>query len=172
MIQVAIANEQDLLPLDEARLRDAVAAVLAEEGPPAATVSVAVVDDPTIHRLNRQYLQHDYPTDVLSFALDASGEALDGEIIVSAETARAQGAQFGWGAEDELLLYAIHGALHLVGYDDLDPNEAARMRAAEARYLERFGLAPPAATVAAASSRRRIQTEDGGSQEAEGGSCR
>jgi probable rRNA maturation factor len=152
MIQVAIANEQDLLPLDEARLRDAVAAVLAEEGPPAATVSVAVVDDPTIHRLNRQYLQHDYPTDVLSFVLDASDDALDGEIIVSAETARAQAAKFGWGAEDELLLYAIHGALHLVGYDDLDPDEAARMRAAEVRYLRRVGLTPPAAESDAARS--------------------
>lgn len=142
MIEVAIANQQELLALDEAQLRAAVTAVLAAEGPPAASVSVAVVDDPTIHRLNRQYLQHDYPTDVLSFVLDESEGALDGEIIVSAETAQAQAAQYGWEASAELLLYVIHGTLHLIGYDDLTPPEAARMRAAEARYLQQFNLPP------------------------------
>lgn len=152
MIQVAVANEQSLLKLDEEQLRAAVMAVLAGEGPAEAAVSVAVVDDPTIHRLNRQYLEHDYPTDVLSFVLDADEDSLDGEIIVSAEMALSQADKFGWSAVEELLLYLIHGTLHLVGYDDLTPEDAAEMRAAEARYLQQLGFpAPPASERDAAS---------------------
>ncbi|HVU88262.1 MAG TPA: rRNA maturation RNase YbeY [Pirellulales bacterium] len=140
VIQIDITNEQSRLPIDEQRLRAAVAAVLAGEGRSAATISVAVVDDPTIHELNRRFLAHDYPTDVLSFVLEESTAGLEGEIIVSADTAAASAPRYGWPATDELLLYVIHGTLHLVGYNDHEPADIARMRAAEKRYLAQCGL--------------------------------
>jgi probable rRNA maturation factor len=140
VIQIDITNEQSRLPIVEERLRQAVVAVLAGEGRSAATISVAVVDDPTIHELNRRFLAHDYPTDVLSFVLEESDDGLEGEIIVSADTATACAPRYGWSADNELLLYVIHGTLHLVGYDDHEPADIALMRAAEIRYLAQLGL--------------------------------
>ncbi len=89
VIQIDVTNEQTHLPIDAGRLRAAVAAVLAGEGRDAAVISVAVVDDATIHELNQRFLAHDYPTDVLSFVLEESAAGLEGEIIISADTAVA-----------------------------------------------------------------------------------
>ena len=61
----------------------------------AVQVSIAVVDDPTIHELNRRFLQHDYPTDVLSFVLEQQDGRLEGEVIVSTDTAVAQAGEYG-----------------------------------------------------------------------------
>ncbi|MEX2141345.1 MAG: rRNA maturation RNase YbeY [Pirellulales bacterium] len=141
MLHIAITNQQTQA-VDEDRLRRAVRAILEEEGLRSATVSVAIVDDATIHRLNRVYLQHDIPTDVLSFVLDRTETSLDGEVIVSADTAAAKAARFGWTMADELLLYVIHGTLHLADYDDQEPQALAEMRARERHYLASFGLNP------------------------------
>jgi probable rRNA maturation factor len=141
-IQVEINNEQSTLAVDEPRFTRAVTAILAGEGIAAGTVSLAVVDDPTIHDLNRRFLAHDYPTDVLSFVLESEAGYLEGEVIVSADTAAASAARFGWHAADELLLYVIHGTLHLVGYDDLEPELLTKMRERERHYLGLFGLLP------------------------------
>jgi probable rRNA maturation factor len=136
--RVDVANETDAA-IDAARLGAAVQIVLADALCEAATVSIAIVDDETIHRLNRQFLEHDYATDVLSFAL-ADPPGLEGEIVASIDTARREAALAGWSPEDELLLYAVHGALHLVGHDDHDPAPAAAMRAAERAVLARLGV--------------------------------
>lgn len=140
VIEVEIANQQSAVDVDEERLRRAVETALAGEAVRHATVSVAVVDDPTIHRLNRQYLDHDYATDVLSFLLERTEDDLDGEVIVSADTARASAADFDWSPADELLLYVIHGVLHLAGYNDILPEERTAMRSRERACLSCFGL--------------------------------
>jgi probable rRNA maturation factor len=142
MIEIAFTNQQTTQAIDETRLTDAARMVLTEEGVAEADLSLAIVDDSTIHDLNRRYLQHDYPTDVISFVLDPGPPRLEGEVIVSADTAAAASTRFGWRFEDELLLYVIHGTLHLVGYDDLTEEAQVRMRAAERRYLLRMGLVP------------------------------
>lgn len=143
MTTIEINNRQQRLPVDTARLTDAVRRVLAESQlDDASEVSIAVVDDAEIHELNRRYLDHDWPTDVLSFVIDASAGRLEGEIIVSAETARRQASRFGWRPEDELLLYVVHGALHLVGYDDRTEADRDGIRAAEQRHLRQWGLTP------------------------------
>jgi probable rRNA maturation factor len=141
MFHIAITNEQSQA-VDEDRLRRAASLVLAAEGIQSATISIAIVDDPTIHRLNREYLRHDFPTDVLSFVLDRTDSDLDGEVIVSADTAAATAKSFGWATADELLLYVLHGMLHLVGYDDQDPQGLAGMRDRERCLLGEFGLTP------------------------------
>lgn len=148
MIQVDFNNQQSRLPVDGARLCDAARAVLVDAGVQRGTLSIAVVDDETIHQLNRQHLNHDYPTDVLSFVLEAACGYCDGEIIVSADTAERAGAEWGMSAEDELLLYLIHGALHLVGHDDHDPEQERLMRTREREYLSRFGVILPQGEVA------------------------
>ncbi|MEX0718851.1 MAG: rRNA maturation RNase YbeY [Planctomycetaceae bacterium] len=188
---IDIANEQDRLPVDEVRLRDVIARTLELENVAAAEISLAIVDDATIHELNRRHLAHDYPTDVLSFLLDRverasgrrepagdsnsrdepsagiaigddmdsgrSGDApegsrpplarttldyLEGEIVVSADTAARQAGEFGWSPGDELVLYVVHGLLHLTGHDDGAEAKRAGMRSREREILRTWGLSP------------------------------
>jgi probable rRNA maturation factor len=137
---VSLANEQSAHPVDAARLQAAVRSVLADSRYASAAISVAVVDDATIHELNRRYLEHDWPTDVLSFVFDERDGHLEGEVVISADTAATAAAEAGWSAAEEQLLYVIHGTLHLMGLDDQTADEAAEMRAAEAKYLRRLGV--------------------------------
>ena len=140
-ITVRLSNQQKRRPIHGRRLCQAVQTVLSEERIRRANVSIVVVNDRTIHRLNRRFLSHDEPTDVITFLLE-EGEFVDGEIVTSADTAAAVAARFGWSMADELLLYAVHGALHLAGYDDRSPTERRTMRSRERRYLAKFGLRP------------------------------
>lgn len=128
--------------MESERLVAAVRQVLAEEGLERAEISIAVVNDATIHRLNVQYLQHDYPTDVLSFILEQQPGYVDGELIVSADTAATESTRYGWLPADELLLYVIHGTLHLAGYLDGTDEERKKMRGREDYYLAQHGLQP------------------------------
>ncbi len=107
------------------------------------TASISIVDDPTIHRLNREHLDHDWPTDVISFVFESDDGKVDGEIIASADTASRLAQQAEWPTADELLLYIIHGLLHLAGLDDLKDEERQQMRIAERDCL--VALAVPAA---------------------------
>jgi probable rRNA maturation factor len=140
---VALINRQSRHAVDEQQLCAAVRAVLHGSDLATANISVAVVDDAAIHALNRQYLEHDWPTDVLSFLLEEGGGHVEGEVILSADTAATAAAESGWPAAAEQLLYVIHGTLHLVGYRDKTAADAQSMRAAEARYLLQFGFEPP-----------------------------
>ena len=142
MLDIAVANECPAADVDARRLWRAVQAILADARITRGEVSIAIVDDARMHELNRRYLNHDYPTDVLSFVLARDGERLDGQIIASFDYAAREAARYGWNADDELLLYAIHGALHLAGYDDSSPETKREMRAAEKKYLAQFGLTP------------------------------
>lgn len=141
--QVHVANQQSALALDESKLAAAVQSILRDSHFHSASISLAVVDDPTIHDLNRQYLEHDYPTDVLSFPLEDDGIHLTGELIVSADTAQSNAAEYGWSPVNELMLYVVHGTLHLVGYRDKQAEEAVEMREAEQSYLARFDITVP-----------------------------
>jgi probable rRNA maturation factor len=138
-ITIAIANRQSAVALDRAMLRKAVRRVLRDADLRKARISVAVVDDDTIARLNWQYLRHRGPADVLSFVLD-EGDGLEGEVIVGAGTALRNAPRYGWAAHDELLLYVVHGALHLVGYDDLKAAARARMQKREREVLASLGI--------------------------------
>jgi probable rRNA maturation factor len=140
MYQIEVNNQQSRLSVDGERLGRSVETVLAEEGIEEATVNIAIVDDPMIHDLNRRFLNHDEPTDVLSFPFDDDGGRLEGDIIVSADTAVRMAAELQWSAADELLLYVVHGLLHLVGYDDIDPQLRAEMHARQRHYMCMLGV--------------------------------
>lgn len=143
VITVEINNQQSGLVVDAERLKAAVRLVLEREQIQAAIVSLAVVDDATIHELNRHYLQHDYPTDVLSFLLEREEDDLEGEVIVSADTAIRAAAEIGWPADNELLLYVIHGTLHLVGFDDHTDHDCQAMRERETATLRQLEIVLP-----------------------------
>jgi probable rRNA maturation factor len=138
--QIALLNQQARHPVNEAQLTEAATAVLQDSTFSSAAISLVVVDDETIHDLNRRHLEHDWPTDVLSFVLEDDGDHLEGEVILSADIAATTADELGNSAAEEQLLYVIHGMLHLVGYDDKSEADAHEMRAAEARYLQQFGV--------------------------------
>ena len=141
MGKVSIATPQEIVPVDRKRMREVVRVVLDGEAVADAEISLAFVDDPTIHRLNQRYLNHDEPTDVLSFPLSEPNAArLAGELVIGVEVALAQAVERGHDVQAELALYVIHGLLHLCGYDDHDEAGAARMRARERHYLGKLGL--------------------------------
>lgn len=156
--EVEIDDSQKAIKVNHAKLTEVVQMVLALEHCAGAAISVAIVDNETIHELNRRYLQHDYETDVLSFLLESevdpavlpisknaprgTGKRLDGEIIVSAEMAKQMSAKYGWQPIDELTLYVVHGLLHLCGYDDLSAREQKLMRQREREVLATWKLEP------------------------------
>jgi probable rRNA maturation factor len=104
----------------------------------ALDLSFVVVDDERMAELHERYADVPGPTDVLSFPL-AEDPVLLGEVVISADTARREAAARGHPAYDELLLYAVHGVMHLVGHDDHDPAQRRRMRSAERRALAALG---------------------------------
>ena len=139
-IKVSIATPLETVIVDRGQMRQVARAVLEGEGVTDAVISLAFVDNPTIHTLNKRYLNHDEPTDVLSFPLSDGAEKLQGELVIGAEVAKEQAEQRGYAVDAELALYVIHGLLHLCGHDDHDPKDAAAMRARERHYLAQFGL--------------------------------
>lgn len=108
---------------------------------------VILVDDQQIAEINQNFLNHQGPTDVISFDytkdFDAKtffpGEVYTvGELYISIETADRQRVEYNNSLNDEVLLYIIHGILHLCGYDDHKPNDIKKMRNAEKENLEKI----------------------------------
>lgn len=127
-----------LRPLPAARLKQAVLA--AAGGRDIASLSVAVVDDRTMARLHGEFMNDPTATDVLTFDLrdDLQAEAIEGEIVVSFDTARREAARRRLDVSQELLRYIVHGVLHLMGLDDKTGPQRRRMRREEDRVLARL----------------------------------
>lgn len=156
MYEIAIANKQKQITVNRRQIRRAVTTALKLEQVAQAEISIAIVDDATIHQINRDYLQHDYPTDVISFLLEVEGGSTErlkagrgagktilGDIVLSADTAARMAESVGWSVDAEIVLYVVHGLLHLCGYDDLTKRELPIMRRRERDVLEALGLDLP-----------------------------
>lgn len=139
MLSVSVANQQEVLEPDYARIKEVARAVLQGEGHKQAKVTFALMTDAAIHKLNEQFLQHDEPTDVITFPY--SEKPLHGDIAISTDTASAAAKDRGHAPADELLLYVIHGILHLCGYDDLNNKDREEMRKREQHYLKQLKIA-------------------------------
>ena len=109
---------------------------------PPGELSVAFVGDREIARIHRDFMDDPSVTDVITFVGEpGSPEPFAGEIVINVDQARRAGPAHGQSAKAELLLYLVHGWLHLAGYRDKRPAEAKAMRAAEARCLAHIGRA-------------------------------
>ncbi len=139
--RVSITCLQEPMRVDRVKLREIVRTVLSGEGKMESEISLVFVDNPTIHRLNRRYLKHDEPTDVLTFPLSEPGsKKLVGELVIGVEVAQAEAANRGHDVQAELALYVIHGLLHLCGYDDRSRSTTKTIREREGYYLRTLGL--------------------------------
>lgn len=120
-------------------LKRAVGVALEQHGHPSAEVCLLLTSDEHIRELNRQFRGLDEPTDVLTFP---SGEDANGDIAIAVPYAQRQAKARGVSLDQELGFLAIHGALHLAGFDDLSEPERAEMVSEMNRAATAAGLAP------------------------------
>ncbi len=109
-------------------------AVAATHGRKVGEVGYLFVDDEKILEVNREYLNHDFYTDVITFDYD-EGDRINGDIVISLDTVRSNAELFGKEYDEELHRVIIHGILHLCGINDKGPGEREQMEAAENEAL-------------------------------------
>lgn len=115
--------------------------VAASYGKKVGSIAYIFCDDEKILEVNRQYLQHDYYTDIITFdycedeALMGKPDTISGDLFISLDTVRTNAEQQGATYEEELHRVIIHGVLHLVGINDKGPGEREIMEAAENKAL-------------------------------------
>ncbi|MCQ6558323.1 rRNA maturation RNase YbeY [Paenibacillus mendelii] len=161
-LQLEWSNDQDRITIPDSymeRLKQLLDIAAEAEGITKGDVALTFVDDAGIHQLNLEYRGIDRPTDVLSFAMqEETDEELDilyevesedeafpfegmlGDIIISAERAKAQSEEYGHSLEREIGFLFVHGFLHLIGYDHGDEASEAVMTEKQEAVLSKAGL--------------------------------
>ena len=109
-------------------------AVAASYGKKTGEIGYLFVDDEKILEVNREYLGHDYYTDIITFDY-CEGDTLNGDLVISLDTVRTNAEKFHKAYDEELHRVIIHGILHLCGINDKGPGEREQMEAAENRAL-------------------------------------
>lgn len=100
--------------------------------------SISLINDAALRKLNKEHLNHDYETDILTFDYrDEVSAALEGEIIISYETAVLNAEKFECSLREEIIRLIIHGILHLTGYDDKTPEQKKKMKLKEDQLLKK-----------------------------------
>ena len=117
--------------------------VAATYGKKVGEVGYLFCDDEHILQVNREYLQHDYYTDIITFDY-CEGNVLNGDLVISLDTVRSNAELFHKSYDEELHRVVIHGILHLCGQNDKGPGEREQMEAAENRALALLSAAPEA----------------------------
>ena len=120
--------------IDQAKVRDWVRNVAASYQKKVGEIAYFFCDDEKILEMNRQYLQHDYYTDIITFDY-CEGNKLSGDLFISLDTVRSNSELFGTDYNTELHRVIIHGVLHLCGINDKGPGEREIMEAAQEKAL-------------------------------------
>jgi probable rRNA maturation factor len=140
-------NDVKASGVDARALKATMRALLESVGEENAAISLTLVDDAAIRKLNRLHRGKDKPTDVLSFPLDPDEiegpERLLGDIVISIDTARRQAADYDAPLQREVYRLAIHGLLHVLGHDHMEAEERAVMEAEERRLAAAIGMPWP-----------------------------
>ena len=105
------------------------------EGKIVAEISFIITSDDYLRTVNKEFLNHDYFTDVISFNY-SFGNNLAGEIYISEDTVRRNSVEYNVDFDNEMLRVMIHGILHLVGYDDKTDDEKQKMRQLEDKWMK------------------------------------
>ena len=110
--------------------------ILKQLGLERKELSILLVDDEEIKRLNSQYLGRKRPTNVIAFPMDGPNEHLLGDIVISTETAQREAEKLNLPFEEHLARLLIHGILHLLGYEDQTKSQYRKMRQKEEELLQ------------------------------------
>ena len=147
-MELALENLQKKIALNPPRILNVVKTILRHEGVTHASLSIVFVTRQRITALNNRFLRRHYATDVLAFDLrefqpnasripkEAKRKTISGDIIISTDAAIKNARIYGTGIAHELVLYIIHGILHLLGYGDYKQKDVRKMRKKEIELLE------------------------------------
>jgi probable rRNA maturation factor len=141
---ITLDIDQSQPPVSGELLEQAARVTLDLSGVADADLTLVLTGDPEIQVLNRDFLGHDHPTDVLSFPADEedpeTGRRYLGDIVISVPRAAEQSSARGHTLEVEVQLLVVHGVLHLLGHDHAEADEKARMWTAQAQALKTLGI--------------------------------
>ena len=123
---------------ERTRLKEFISMLFKREKTPLAEIQYIFCSDQYLLEINRQYLKHDYYTDIITFDLSEPGQPINAEIYISVDRVRENAREFNSSIKRELHRVVFHGALHLVGYKDKGREEESKMRKMEEKYLTRY----------------------------------
>lgn len=132
-------HHEDVKPLNIQKqlLKNWIKSVILSEGKKLGDVNYIFCSDEYLLEVNKQYLDHDYYTDIITFDY-VEGERISGDIFVSVDRVKENAGQFGVGFDIELRRILVHGVLHLIGFPDKEPDEKKLMTSKEDQYLAIF----------------------------------
>ena len=131
LMEITLKNLQKKVPIPHGKILKAAKAACRKLGS-ARPLSIVFVGTKRMRAVNKKYLGHDYATDVLAFDF---GKSRQGEIIICPHIAAAYAKAHQTSTENEIILYVIHGILHLAGFDDHKPKDTLQMRRMEKELL-------------------------------------
>ena len=120
------------------RLKAFIASILRKEKRTLESLDIIFCNDQFLLELNREFLKHDYYTDILSFRLSSAGRPLVAEIYISIDRVRDNAKNLNSSFKSELYRVIFHGILHLCGYKDKSPSDILKMRTMEDKWLKRY----------------------------------
>ncbi len=126
-------NESETKFLPWKKMKTVAEAIVIDKKILDASLNIIVLTDDKIQEINREYLEHDYATDVISFNIDEN--PLEGEIYISADTALKQAKEYGVSLSNEIVRLVAHGTLHICGHDDASDEMRQAMHVLENKYL-------------------------------------
>ncbi|HRS01708.1 MAG TPA: rRNA maturation RNase YbeY [Bacteroidota bacterium] len=136
MIDVVVFNETEKKYLPQKKIMDVANLIFDDYHIEDAKIRIIFLYDDDINDINKRFLHHNSPTDVLSFNFEE--ENLEGEIYISIETAERQAKEYKVSLTNELLRLSIHGILHLLGYEDKTMKNRKIMHNLEDKYLNKI----------------------------------
>lgn len=131
------------MPVAEADLHALAVSALEREGHSGEwQLSILFTSDPRMQEMHLEFMGLDSPTDIMTFPYEDDGfgheevAAQGGDVVISVDTARENAAEHGWTVSDELLFLELHGILHILGWDDTDPEDRRRMLERQRNLLD------------------------------------
>jgi probable rRNA maturation factor len=131
-------TDQKFSLAERTKLKKFIQSIFRKEKTSAASLTYVFCSDPYLLDINKQFLQHDYYTDIITFDLSSTKGLIVGEVYISIDRVRDNAGQLGNTIKNELHRVIFHGALHLCGYKDKKPVDEKAMRAAEEKYLKLY----------------------------------
>jgi len=126
--------------IDRGKIGKLIEQIFQQESKKLGEIEIVFLKDPEILKINRDFLKHDYFTDVIAFGYNRKG-VISGDICIGIECVSRNAEQYKTSFKEELIRVIIHGIFHLIGYEDADPEGKERMKKKENFYLKRYELA-------------------------------
>lgn len=120
---------------DRTRLKQFLVSLFKKEGKKLGELQYIFCSDDYLLDINRQYLNHDFYTDIITFDLSQKGQSINAEIYISVDRVKDNAQEYNSSLKKELQRVIFHGALHLCGYKDKTPAQEKEMRQMEEKYL-------------------------------------